>query len=74
METLTQCPSCGSGKIKAVRRTWVGKSRGSSYKVPNLQFYECPDCGERVFDPEAVDKIEAHRPSRSRVLPHKMTV
>ena len=74
MEKLAECPTCGSRKIKCVRRTWVGKSRGRTYKVPNLQFYECPDCGERVFDPEAVDRIEAHRPSRARALSHKMTV
>lgn len=74
MEKLTQCPTCASPKIKPVRRTWVGTSGGRTYKVPNLRFYECPDCGERVFDPEAVDRIEAHRPPRSRALSHKMTV
>ena len=26
---------------------------------------ECPDCGEQAYSPEAMEKIEAHRPQRS---------
>jgi YgiT-type zinc finger domain-containing protein len=59
---ITQCPTCGSDQIKRVRRKWVGRSAGKSYQVPNLEFYECPVCGERVYDREAMRKIEAHSP------------
>ncbi len=67
MLPLTKCPTCGSRKIKRVRRNWRGEVRGQAYVVPNLQFYECPSCGERVYDPEAVDKIEAHRPTSRKL-------
>jgi len=64
MLNITECPTCGSGRIKLVRRNWHGESKGRPYVVPNLQFHECPDCGERIYDPTAMRKIEAHRPSR----------
>jgi YgiT-type zinc finger domain-containing protein len=63
MLPLTKCPTCGSRRIKKVRRNLRGEARGQAYVVPNLHFYECPSCGERVYDPEAIDKIEAHRPA-----------
>jgi hypothetical protein len=31
--------------------------------VPNLEFEECPDCGERLFDHAAMQKIEAYSPA-----------
>jgi len=31
--------------------------------VPNLEFYECAKCGERVYDREAMRKIEAYSPA-----------
>ena len=39
-------------------------SRGREFKVPNLVFHECPDCGEQVYSPEAMERIEACRPKR----------
>jgi len=58
---LTHCPTCGSPRIKKVRRTVMRECRGQKYTVPGLQFHECPDCGERVYDPEAMRKIQAYR-------------
>ena len=63
MMKITTCPSCGSGKIKRVRRNWVGECSGRAYTVPDLGFHECPDCGEKVYDREAMRKIEAHSPA-----------
>jgi len=57
---FTKCPTCGSDKIKKVRRKWTGKFHGQTYSVPRLEFYECPACGEKVYDREAMRKIEAH--------------
>jgi len=31
--------------------------------VPDVTFYECPVCGEKVFDREAMLKIEAYSPA-----------
>jgi YgiT-type zinc finger domain-containing protein len=67
MLKITRCPSCGSNKIKQVRRTWTGTVQGQTYTVPNLRFYECPACRERVYDREAMRQIEARSPALSKV-------
>ncbi len=60
---IAQCPTCGSDRIKKVHRQWSGEFEGRSYRVEDLEFYECPQCGERVFDPAAMRKIEARSPA-----------
>ena len=60
---ITICPSCGSPKIKRVRRNWRGQFRGRSYTVPSLEFYECPVCGEKVYDRQAMQRIEEYSPA-----------
>ena len=60
---LTRCSTCDSRRIKKVRRHWKDTYKGQTYVVPNLEFYECPDCGERLFDRDAMRKIEAHSPA-----------
>ncbi|MCD4727407.1 MAG: type II toxin-antitoxin system MqsA family antitoxin [Pirellulales bacterium] len=63
MNKIKKCPSCGSVKIKRVRQKWSGEYRGRSYIVENLEFHECPDCNERVYDPDAMRAIEANSPA-----------
>ena len=63
MIEITTCPSCGSKRIRRVRRNWTGTCNGQSYTVRNLRFHECPDCGERVYSPEAMRRIEAGSPA-----------
>ena len=63
MIKITICPSCGDNKIKGVRRNWTGKFKGKTYMVPNLEYYECADCGEKVYDRQAMRKIEAYSPA-----------
>ncbi|MGD0949147.1 MAG: type II toxin-antitoxin system MqsA family antitoxin [Candidatus Binatia bacterium] len=63
---ITKCPTCGSRRIKKVRRNWKGSYRGHSYVVPTLEFYECPDCGEEIYDRDAMRKIEAHSPAYAK--------
>ena len=63
MLKITKCPTCGSRKIKVVRRNVTRQFDGQQYTVPNLAFHECPDCGERLYDREAMRKIEAHSPA-----------
>ena len=60
MIAITKCPTCGSDRIKKVRRKWVKQCHGRTYAVPRLEFYECSVCGEKVYDREAMRKIEAH--------------
>ena len=63
MINITFCPSCGSNKIKRVRRNWKGEFQNRSYTVPLLEFYECPACGEKIYDREAMRKIENFSPA-----------
>jgi YgiT-type zinc finger domain-containing protein len=61
--TITKCPWCGSERIERVRRQWNGEFQGQPYKVENLEFYDCPDCGERVYNREAMQEIETRSPA-----------
>lgn len=63
---ITTCPSCGSPNIRQVRKDWTGVFRGERYTVPDLEFYECPDCGEKLYDRNAMRKIEAHSPAYAK--------
>jgi YgiT-type zinc finger domain-containing protein len=62
MIEITKCPTCGSRRIRNVRRKVPRTFRGRPYTVPGLQFHECPACGEGVYSPEAMRKIQVHRP------------
>jgi len=68
------CPTCGGGKIKKVRRNWSGRFQGQSYSVPSLEFHECSECGEKVYDREAMRRIEEESPAfiKSRKQKHAM--
>jgi YgiT-type zinc finger domain-containing protein len=63
LKSITVCPSCGSNTIKEIRRNWTGKVNGQTYVVPNLEYYICPQCGEKIYDRQAMRKIEAHSPA-----------
>lgn len=60
---ITICPTCGSNKIRKVQRNWTGEYQGQTYTVPSVEFFECPVCGEKVYDPDAMRRIEAHSPA-----------
>jgi YgiT-type zinc finger domain-containing protein len=60
---ITRCPTCGSDQIKKVCRDWTGIAKGQTYVAPALTFYECPACGERVFEREALLRIQAASPA-----------
>ena len=63
MLETTACPSCSTEHIQRVRRTWTGEYHGRRYAVPALSYYECPDCGEKVYDRDEMRRIEAHSPA-----------
>ncbi|MCP4370172.1 MAG: type II toxin-antitoxin system MqsA family antitoxin [Deltaproteobacteria bacterium] len=60
---ITVCPTCGKKNLKKICRDWIATFRGRKYTVPSLEFYECPDCGEKIYDRKAMQKIEAHSPA-----------
>jgi len=64
---ITRCPTCGSKEIRRVRRDVRRRARGRSYVVRDLEFHECPECGEHVYDREAMRRIEAASPAYDRV-------
>lgn len=57
---LTVCPNCGNKNLKKVRKTVSGTRHGKRYSAPDVEFYQCPDCGEQIYDPPAIRKIEEH--------------
>ncbi len=63
MINITLCPSCGSNKIRRVRKTRKCEFQNQSYIVPSLEFYECPACGEKIYDRQAMRKIEQYSPA-----------
>lgn len=63
MDPLTTCPSCDSHAIQKVRRNWIGHVKKQQYVVPHLEYYACPQCGEHVYDREAMRKIESYSPA-----------
>jgi len=61
-----RCPTCGSAKIAEVVDEWSGGSGNRKYTVPSLRRFECPNCGERVYPPEAMRQIQAASPGQGR--------
>jgi YgiT-type zinc finger domain-containing protein len=66
MVDIRACPTCGSKKIEKVCRKWTGEYNGRAYSVDKLEFYECPDCHEQIFDPDAMRAIEAKSPAYAK--------
>jgi YgiT-type zinc finger domain-containing protein len=62
MIKITICPVCGA-KVNKVTKDWVSEFRGQEYIVPNLEYYVCLECGERIYPHEAIKKIEAFSPA-----------
>ncbi|MBN2580163.1 MAG: YgiT-type zinc finger protein [Pirellulales bacterium] len=63
MFQITTCPTCGSDRIRKVRKDWQGEYEGRKFAVINLEFFECPACGEKLYDRETMRRIEARSPA-----------
>jgi len=35
--------------------------------VPDLEFFQCSECGEKVYDRDAMHKIEEHSPAYRKI-------
>jgi putative zinc finger/helix-turn-helix YgiT family protein len=46
------CASCGSEKVKKVRRDYATKYNQVPISIEGAEMYECSACGERFFTPE----------------------
>ena len=60
---IKTCPTCASNKIQLVIRDVIRKYKGQTYTVPAVEFYECPNCSEKVYDKAAIQKIENYSPA-----------
>jgi len=60
---IKTCPTCGNDKIKLVVKDVIRKYTGQTYTVPAVEFYECSNCGEKVYDRVAIQKIEEVSPA-----------
>lgn len=62
MLEITVCPIC-EGKVKKVKEDLAGEYRGQKYVVPDLEYFICEECGEKVYPREAMRKIQAYSPA-----------
>ena len=44
---------------------------GEAFVARDIEFYHCPACDEKVYDREAMRKIESFHPARKAVASHK---
>ena len=60
---IKHCPSCGSNRISKVCGTVSREFEGETYAVPGVTYHECGECGEQVYERDAVRKILAASPA-----------
>ena len=66
MPNLKTCPTCGQPHLRRVTRDVPCNFKGQPYTAPAITFHECPDCGERLYDRDAMRKMESFRPSATK--------
>ena len=66
MLNIRICPTCGSKRIRPVRRGVTRIVGGKKYLVPAVEFHECSGCGEKLYGCEGMRKLESYRLSRAR--------
>jgi uncharacterized protein with PIN domain len=71
---IKKCPVCGSLKIKKVRKDLQGNVGDVKYSVQSLEYYECPDCKEKIYDINAMRRIEAVSPAFHKPAHRKAAV
>jgi YgiT-type zinc finger domain-containing protein len=50
-----------------VRRDWKSEFKGEAYVVRDLEYFECENCGERLYDRDAMRRIEKVSPAYSKM-------
>ena len=56
---LGVCPTCGSQKIRLIKKDLEFEVRGRKTVVPQVECEECPDCGEVITDYAANQYIDS---------------
>ena len=60
---ISACPACGSTGILALHEDWSNSYAGRRYVVRNLRYFHCTECGEKIYDPSAMRRIQAASPA-----------
>ena len=60
-KSLRRCPTCGSTRIRTVVNDYRTRVHGEEVVVPGLERDECPGCGEVLFSPAAMRRMESCR-------------
>lgn len=63
---IKTCPICGSKRIRRVTRDIQSTRGGTRFTAHGIEIEECPNCGEQLFSPEALQAIAAQRPQPKR--------
>ena len=64
---ISTCPTCGSTGIRVVQADWSDTYAGKRYVVRNLRYLHCPRCGEKVYGPSAMRRIQAASPAFAKL-------
>jgi YgiT-type zinc finger domain-containing protein len=64
---IKTCPTCGSNRIRRVKRDIESKRAGQNFIAQDIEIEECANCGERLFSPESLEQIAAQRAERKRI-------
>jgi YgiT-type zinc finger domain-containing protein len=70
---ISTCPACGSTAIRAVQEDWSDSYAGKTYVVRNLRYFHCAQCGEKVYDPSAMRRIQAASPAFAKLQQARKT-
>lgn len=54
----TTCPNCQVGRLKPIRTTYAHIYDDTLIQVPNIPAWKCDVCGEIIYDPDAIRRIE----------------
>lgn len=59
---IKTCPTCGSKRIRRIKRDIESRRGVDPYVAHDIEIEECPDCGERLFSPDALAAIRDQQP------------
>ena len=54
----TTCPACQVGHLKAIKTTYARVYDDTLIQVPNIAAWKCDICGETLYDPETIRRLE----------------
>jgi YgiT-type zinc finger domain-containing protein len=66
MKPIARCPICASRKVHRVKGVVQFRSPAGVINVPDIEFDQCSNCGEKFFDHQASQQIDAFIASAKR--------